>query len=128
LSTQTLYYLIGAALFMHGVGHILGIFKPATSLFSLKLSQGTLKVLGDVIWVIVVLGFVAASLGYFGILVPASWWRPLAAIFAVVSLIGLILFGRNWPKFNLSAAALFNIVVLVALLWYHYPAEALFNR
>jgi hypothetical protein len=66
--------------------------------------------------------------GFYGILVPANWWRPLAIVFAVISLVGLILFGRSWPIFNFIGASAMNIAVLVALFWLHWPPLNMFNR
>jgi hypothetical protein len=56
-------------------------------------------------------------MGFYGILAPASWWRPLAVVFAVVSLVGLIVFGRAWPIFSFISVIVMNVAVLAALLW-----------
>ena len=52
------------------------------------------------------------NIGIFGVLVPANWWRPLAVVSAVISLAGLILFGRSWPLFNFIGASAMNIAAL----------------
>jgi hypothetical protein len=67
-------------------------------------------------------------MSFYGILVPAGWWRPLAVVFAVVSLVVLMLFGRSWPVFNFIGASGMNIAILVALLYQHWPPLELFNR
>jgi hypothetical protein len=82
-----------------------------------------LKLAGGVIWVIVAVGFITSALSFFGILIPAHWWRPLAIVFAVISLVALILFRRSWPLFNFISASGLNIAVLVALLWLHWPPK-----
>ncbi len=128
MSTQTIRILIAGALFVHGIGHTLGIWKPARSLPFLDAPESTLRLIGSVIWVLVAVGFIASSMGFWGILVPASWWRPLAIVFAVISLAGLILFGRSWPIFNLVGAYAMNIATLIALLWRHWPPLEMFNR
>ena len=128
MSTQTIRILITGALFVHGIGHTLGIWKPARSLFFLKVPDPTLRLVGGIIWVLIALGFIASSMGFYGILVPANWWRPLAVAFAVISLAGLLLFGRNWPLFNFIADSAFNIALLVALLWFHWPPLEMFGR
>jgi hypothetical protein len=81
-----------------------------------------------IIWVLVAVGFVASSMSFYGILVPTDWWRPLAVVFAAISLVGLILFGRSWPIFNFIGASAMNIAALVALLWLHWPPLVMFNR
>jgi len=128
MTPQTIRILISGALFVHGVGHTLGIWKPARSLFFLKVPEPTLRLVGGTIWVIIAIGFIASAMSFFGVLLPADWWRPVATIFAVVSLVSLILFGRSWPIFNLFAAAVFNIAVLVSLLYLHWPPLEMFNR
>jgi hypothetical protein len=128
VSTQTIHILIAGALFVHGIGHTLDFWKPARSLPFLEVPEPTLRLVGGVIWVLVAAGFMASSMGFYGILVPANWWRPLAVVFAVTSLVGLILFGRNWPIFNFIGASAMNIAVLVALLWLHWPPLNMFNR
>ena len=128
MSTQTIRILIAGALFVHGIGHTLGFWKSALSLPFLDVPESTLRLIGGVIWVLVAVGFIASSMGFYGILVPANWWRPLAVVFAVVSLAGLILFGRTWPIFNLMGAYAMNIATLVALLWLHWPSPEMFSK
>jgi hypothetical protein len=128
MSTQTIRILIAGALFVHGIGHTLGIWKPARSLPFLDVPESTLRLIGSVIWVLVAVGFIAASMSFFGILVPANGWRTLAVVFAIISLVAIMLFGRNWPTFNLIGAYAMNIATLVALLWLNWPPHEMFNR
>ncbi len=128
MSAQTIRILIAGALFVHGVGHTLGFWKPAASLFSFKVPEPALRLAGGIVWAVVAIGFIAAAMSFYGLLLPASWWRPLAVVFAVVSLVGLLLFGRSWPLFNFIGASGMNIVVLAALLWRHWPPIEMFNR
>jgi hypothetical protein len=128
MSTQTIRILIAGALFVHGIGHTLGIWKPARSLPFLDIQDSTLRLIGGVIWVLVAIGFIASSMGFFGILVPANGWRTLAIVFAVISLVAILLFGRTWPIFNLIGAYAMNIATLVALLWHQWPPLEMFNR
>jgi uncharacterized integral membrane protein len=128
MSTQTIRFLIAGALLVHGIGHTLGIWKPARSLPFLDVPESTLRLIGGVIWVLVAVGFIASSMGFYGILIPADGWRTLAIVFAVISLAGLILFGRAWPIFNLIGAYAMNIATLIALLWLHWPPLDMFNR
>jgi len=128
MSIQTIRFLIAAALFVHGVGHTLGIWKPARSLPFLKIREPALRLVGGILWVLVALGFVVASMGFFGLLVPAGWWRPLAVVFALISMGMLLLFGRSWPLFNFIGASAMNIAVLVALVWLRWPPFDMFAR
>lgn len=128
MSTQALRILIAGVLFVHGVGHTLGFWKPARSLTFLNFSESTLRIAGGIIWTLVALGFIISSMSFYGILTPANWWRPLAIVFSVVSLVGLILFGRSWPLFNIIGAAGLNIAILISLLWFHWPPFEIFSR
>lgn len=123
MSVQTLRLLIGGALLVHGIGHTLGYFKPAHSWLLRGIPDPTLRVISGVFWAISAIGFIAAAAAFFGILVPQDWWRVLAVVTAVVSLLGLFLFIGNWPAFNTIGAIGFNLVTLVALLWLRWPGE-----
>jgi hypothetical protein len=89
MSEQTIRILIAGGLFVHGVGHTLGFWKPAQSLFSLRIPETTPRIGGGIVWAAVAVGFVASAMAFYGVLVPSHWWRPLAITFAVISLIGL---------------------------------------
>jgi hypothetical protein len=128
LKPDIIFILIGGALFVHGVGHSLGYFRPGRSWLMPRAKEGTIKLIAGIFWALAIVGFVAASFSFLGFLLPTTLWRQLACIFAVESIIGLILFGGVWPKFNLVAAFVFNLVVLLALLWYHWPPYSMYNR
>jgi len=128
MSAQTIRILIAGALFLHGIGHTLGFWKPAHSLPFLTTSDATLRLAGGILWALSAVGFVAASMGFYGLLVPAQLWRPLAAACAVISLVTLMLFGRSWPVFNFMGASAMNMVTLAAILWLHWPPLGMFNR
>jgi hypothetical protein len=128
MTGQTLGILIAGALFAHGLGHSLGFFKPAQSWLLPAKGAPFMRITANVLWSLAGLGFVLAGLAFTGVLVPPDWWRPLAVVFAVVSLLGMVLFGRNWPLFNTLGASGFNLVVLVAILWQQWPAVAMFGR
>jgi MFS family permease len=71
------------------------------------------------------LGFVGASLALFGWLVPHDWWRALALISAVISLVALGLFWNAFVMFfpNKIGSIAVNVAVLAGLLWANWPAE-----
>jgi len=79
-------------------------------------------------WIVALAGFVIAALSFWGILIPTEVWQPLAVGTALVSLAGIVLFWGTWPAFNTVAALGVNVAVLVAVLWLHWPPEALFTR
>ena len=128
MSTQTLRLLVAGALLAHGIGHSLGYFKPAKSWLLSFMGESALRVSANVVWTVAGLGFVLSCLAFLGLGVPVDWWRPLAVIFAVVSLLGLVVFFGNWPVFNTIGAIGFNVAVLAALLWRHWPPFGLFGR
>ncbi len=128
MSVQTIRILIAGALFVHGIGHTLGFWKPARNFPFINLTEAQLRIAGGITWVLVIAGFVIAAMGFYGIIIPAIWWRPVAVIFAIISLAGLLLFGRSWPIFNFIGASALNIAVLVALLGVNWPPMGMFGR
>ena len=128
MAPPTIRILIAIALFVHGVGHTLGFRMPARSWLLPGLGEPAPRVIGGVFWVLAAVGFIAACLGFLGILVPALWWRPPAIGSAVVSLLGLIVFWGTWPVFNTIGALSMDIAVLVSLLVLHWPPVSLFGR
>ena len=57
-----------------------------------RLSESAGKKLATVLAVDATLGFVAAGLALFGVLVPFDWWRGLAIVSTVVSLVLVVIF------------------------------------
>jgi hypothetical protein len=74
------------------------------------------------------LGFVAASMSFWGILVPGELWRQLATVSSVISGLGIVLFLGNWPTFNTIAAQAVNVAVLVTQLFTHWPPQDMFGK
>jgi hypothetical protein len=56
---------------------------------------------------------VAAGLGVLRLVIPPSWWRTLALLGAVISLVMLTVYFH--PLFGFGIGA--SIILLVALLW-----------
>ncbi len=127
MSTPTLRYLVAGALFVHGVGHLLGFWMPARSWLLPGMNERARRVVSRVIWVAAAFGFVAACLGFWGVVIPGEWWRPLAVGTAVVSLVGLVLFWNTWPAFSRLGALAMNVAVLVTQLWIHWPSIDVFG-
>jgi hypothetical protein len=129
----------------HGVGHAMGII-PALGIVKVgESSQSWLKnwsshswlltgVLGDgasrvvcvVLYLAGLVGFIGAALAVLGWGVPHNWWRTLALVSAVVSLLALILYWNAliflFPH-KVGALAV-NVATIVCLLALNWPAEA----
>jgi hypothetical protein len=132
------------ALALHGLGHggalgalawigarpgtNTGGWLPARSWLVPSLPAETATIVASIFWILSLIGFVAAALGFWGILVPSEAWRPLAVVAAIVSMLGILLFIGTWPTFNTLAALGMNVAVLVALLWLRWPPETMFGR
>lgn len=144
MSDATLRIVIAVALLLHGLGHggalaalpwiarkpgtdTGGWLAPRSWLFP-SLSSDAASAVACVFWVLSLLGFVAAALAFWGVLVPSEAWRALAVVSAIVSFVGIVLFFGTWPTFNTLAALGMNVAVLVALLALHWPPEALFGK
>ena len=95
----------GFATFFSGLGSWL--------LTRLGLSESATKTTAITLSVIATIGFVAAGLALFGILVPFDWWRPLAIASAAVSLLLVVIF---WDPY-LIVGLLIGGAVLVTLLF-----------
>lgn len=143
MSTQTIQILIAGALLLHGLGHIGAIgallyiesgrrsalpWLPARSWLFPSLAPSAARTVATVFWIVCTIGFVAASMSFWGILVPGDVWRQLAIASSIVSILGITLFIGTWPAFNTIAAQGMNIAVLVALLWLGWPPQAMFGK
>jgi hypothetical protein len=121
--------VVALVILVHGIGHVLflapclGITQWGQSVHSWLLTKTlgdvATRVIGSLLWLVVIVGFVIAGVGLLG---QDAWWRTLAVASAGVSLLALILFvsgGNTQPV--LSAAAM-DIAILVALVWMHWPS------
>ncbi len=109
-------------------GDSTGGWHAARSWLLPSLPTATAGTLASVIWLLAMIGFVAAALSFWGILVPGDWWRTLAIASAVVSLLGITLFFGTWPPFNTVAALAVNVAVLVSQIWMRWPPQAMLQR
>jgi hypothetical protein len=135
MSAQTIKVLIAGALLLHGLGHtgalgaliahsrghFTGFWRPARSWLFPSLAAPTARRGASIFWGLSTLGFVAASMSFWGILVPGEAWRQLAVVSSIVSTLGIALFLGTWPALNTIAALAMNIAVLVTQLWLHWP-------
>jgi hypothetical protein len=116
----------------HGIGHILflvpllGIADWGQSPQSWLLGVGwPARIIGSLIWIAATAGFVAVAVGLFG---ETTWWRPLAIVAAIVSLVGLILFGGSPTASPVFFALLFNAIVIASLWLFNWPPVAIAGR
>ena len=142
MSPQLIKIIIAGVLLLHGLGHggaigaliaidrgvPSGKWLAARSWLFPKLAPQLAKIIAVIFWVLSLLGFVAAALSFWGILVPGDLWRPLALIFACISFVGIALFWGTWPMFNTLAAQLVNLAVIITQLWMHWPAKEMFGK
>ena len=129
MSTSTIRIITGLILFIHGVGHAMAFF-PALNIFSNEkwhyrswllsgfLGDTVSRVLVIILFGGALIGFIAASLGLFGWLIPHSAWQTLAIVSAVISLVALSLFWNSFASLfpNKIGAILVDFTTLWALL------------
>lgn len=134
--------IIAGVLLVHGLGHIgpIGVYiwvklkpgdntsawLPARSWLFPSMPSAAATALASTCWVLSLIGFVAAALSFWGILVPGEAWRQLAVGSAIPSILGIVLFFGTWPMFNTLAALGVNAAVLVTQLWLHWPPQGMF--
>jgi hypothetical protein len=145
MSGTVLRAIIAFVFAFHGVGHAMGII-PALGIVNVKgASQGWLKNWSSHSWLLTnllgntasrilcitlygaaLIGFLGAALALLGWGVPHDWWRTLAVVSAVASLVALLLFSNAliflFPH-KVGALAV-NVATLVCLLVLNWPAEA----
>ncbi len=128
MSNELVRAILAIIVGAHGIGHVLflaavlGLTDWGQSSSSWLLSSEVVaKAVGGVIWAVALIGFVAAAIGVFS---ESSWWRTLAVVVSLVSLAGLALFWDNPPTQPVIAAAIFDVVVLLALLVFKWPPSS----
>lgn len=109
----------------HGIGHILFLMPLVSSTTWGQSAQswllgdgGLAKGLGALIWLVALVGFVAAA---FGIFRETDWWQMAAIMSAVVSTVGLILFWTRPTTSPAVSALVFNLLILISLLVVRWP-------
>ena len=129
--------LIGVLLVLHGLLHgILAVLpnpeaeKPVVATFFTgwagswlrnPLSGSALQVIAIVLAAIAGIGFLAAGLAMFDVLLPHHWWRALAIAASVVSLLLCALFWNTY--LIVGPVVAIGIIVVVGLL--RWPTEAM---
>jgi hypothetical protein len=121
--------VVALVIMVHGIGHVLflapclGITQWGQSahswLLTKTLGDVATRVIGSLLWLVVILGFMAAGIGLLG---QFAWWRTLAVASAGVSLLSLGLFASGISTQPVLSAAGMDIAILVALVWIHWPS------
>lgn len=121
--------VVAGVTLVHGIGHVLflvpclGIAQWGQSahswLLSKTLGDVATRVIGSVLWLVVLGGFLAAGVGVLG---QGAWWRTMAIVSAGASLLALALFAGDGSMQPVLSAALMDIAILVALLWIRWPS------
>lgn len=115
----------GAVLGAHGIGHVLG-WLPAWGLASFQqvsrkswaldpvVGQRITESVAGVLYLVPTIGFLAAA----GALATGQpWWREVAMISAIGSLLASTLFPAALPPSSLVGATAVNLIVLGAAAW-----------
>ena len=124
--------VIALVILVHGVGHVLflasclGITQWGQSAYSWMLTRMlgdvATRVIGGFLWLVVIVGFMAAGVGLLG---QHIWWRTAAVGSAGVSLMALVLFVSGGSTQPILSAALMDVAILVVLLWLQWPSSDL---
>ena len=124
--------VVALVILVHGAGHVLFLApclgmtqwgQAAHSwLLTRTLGDGPTRAIAALLWLAVIVGFVAAAAS---LLVGQAWWRPVAVASAGVSLLALALFASGISRQPLLSAGLMNVAILVALLWIQWPSADL---
>jgi len=87
-------------------------------------------------WALSTIGFLAASMSFWDLIVPGGAWRLLAAASAIISILSIALFSGIWPGsrnqarsiLNTSITLAMNVAILVSLLWMGWPPHEMFGK
>ncbi len=124
--------VVGGVVGVHGIGHVLG-WMPAWGIAKFEgmsshswlltglIGDGTARLLGGALWFIPMVGFLAATGGFF---LGQVWWRPLAVSSAVVSLLALVLFFDALPVSSRVGCIAVDLAILYGLLVAGWPSAA----
>lgn len=145
MSPQTIKILVTAALFLHGVAHarafvalvyqFLGSLPPSwlpvRSWLFPTMSSRSVAGVASLFWLLSTLGFLAAALSFWGILIPPDVWSQLAVAAAILSTLGIFLISGIWPGapnqklsvLDTLIALIVNIAIFITQFWLHWPAS-----
>jgi hypothetical protein len=150
MSSETIKIIITAVLLLHGVAHArasvtllvvaaglrTGAWIPVRSWLFPSLSQRAAAAVASLFYIPSAVGFLAAALSFWGIIVPGDLWRQLTVAAAVISTLGIALFSGIWPgapdkrlsTIDTVIALVVNLVVFVTILWMQWPPYEMFGK
>jgi hypothetical protein len=124
--------VVAVVILVHGIGHVLFLApclgltqwgqEAHSWLLTRMLGDTATRIIGVLLWLAVIAGFAAASIGLFA---GQTWWRPVAIGSAGVSLLALALFASGIGRQPLLSAGLMDVAILVLLLWVQWPSADL---
>ena len=138
MSASTLRLILAGVLFVHGIGHFLGIMAALQlgtanvegwtsdlSLLTGIVNNKISRALCFVLFFAALLLSVSAGMALMGWLIPHEWWRLLAIVSAAISSLTLILFWNAFPSLipNKLGALIVDIAIFVLLIWQRWPTE-----
>jgi hypothetical protein len=116
--------VVAGVLGAHGIGHVLG-WMPALGLARFSdtssgswllgglVGEGATRAVAAGLFLVPTAGFIAAAVG---LLLGQSWWRPVAAASAAVSLAGTALYPAALPTGSTVGSVAVNLVVLYGVI------------
>ncbi len=113
--------LIAVIIAAHGIGHILFLLPllglanwGGQSTSSWLMGSGVLaRLLGSLLWVLALVGFVAVAVGF---AMQTPWWRAAALGSTIISLVGVVLFAQRGLTSPALNALIFDVVFFLLLL------------
>nr|NQU91683.1 hypothetical protein [Bacteroidota bacterium] len=134
MSPSVIRIIVAIVFLLHGTGHAMGILAALGVKFSenhsldswlLTNSLGTepSKIVGVLLCVFALLGFVGAGLSLPGWIAFSVSWKTLAAFGAIVSLALLVMFWNAFPFFfpNKIGVILVDVFTLLSVYYLHWP-------
>ena len=150
MSPQTIKIIITAVLLLHGLAHGRALYTllvdaagsrtaawlPVRSWLFPSLARNRAAMIASVFYLLATIGFIAASLSFWGVLVPGELWRQLAGAAAIISTLGIVLFNGMWPgapdrrlsNLDTVIALVVNAAILICLLWLQWPPVTMFGK
>jgi hypothetical protein len=81
------------------------------------LGSGTVRTIGWLLWVGLLVGFILAGLGLLGVPLLSTVWQPLAIVGSLLSLVLLVFYWHPWLVVGVALNAAF-----LAAIWQQWPA------
>jgi hypothetical protein len=150
VSPDLIRILITAGLLLHGVAHAKAFFAllrdaatsgartavPVRAWIAPSLPPRAAALLAASFWLVSTLGFIDASLTFWGILPTGHDWRQMAIVSAITSSVGSVVFSGIWPGapsrklsiLDTAIALVVNAAILALLLGAGWPPQAMFGK